>query len=374
MKMKKLMVRALDRLNTHRYGSTYLSWMKGQGIPDKPAEGEDEWYRKWNVLGVKPDRRYYRLFSHYIGPDADIVPKNVSQNIIELILNPFRYVGFYGDKNMFDRIMPRGVFPDTLLRRMNGFYYDADYVRTEPDGKSLQDILAGCGAVRVVLKPSVATMGGANVRIFQNGGGKWRDVKTGETLDFALLEKVGGDNFILQKALSQHEFMNQFNPTSVNTVRLSVYKSVADDLCHVTQAVMRIGRKDSVVDNGSAGGMFVGVDKRDGRLRDRVCSEVGEVRTEFNGMDFSRSYRVPQWPDIVDFAERVCAFVPQQRLFALDVALCADGSPRLLEFNLTGYSDWLFQYTVGPALGEYTDEIIGYCRSRLDKRERVLYL
>lgn len=372
--IKKLAIDVLDRLNNHRYNTTYLSWMKEQGIPNKPIEGEEEWYKKWNVLGIQPNKLYYRLYSHYIGPNINIVPKNVCHNIIELILNPFRYVGYYGDKNLFDCVMPHGIYPITLLRRMQGFYYDENYHRIQMNDNVLEHMLSITNVEHIVLKPTVVTMGGVGVRIFHLRGKKWKDIKTEETLTLNFLEKAGGEDFIIQEALCQHEFINQFNPTSVNTIRLSVYKSVVDDVCHVTQAVMRIGRQGSVVDNAGAGGMFVGINKYNGKLYNRVCSEKGEVRTEFNGIDFTKSYQIPHWNDIIAFAKQICNFVPCQRLFALDVVLCADGCPRLLEFNLTGYSDWLFQYTVGPAFDEYTDEIIEYCKTRLAKRERVVYL
>ena len=217
-------------------------------------------------------------------------------------------------------------------------------------------------------------MGGVGVTLYENTDGVWRDVKTGERLTLDYLDRHSGEDFIMQEAFEQHEFMAQFNPTSVNTIRLAVYKSVNDDRCHVTQAIMRIGRKGSIVDNGCAGGMFVGINKSDGALMHYVSNEQGYTCTEFNGIDFKHEYKVPFWNSVVGFAETVCQYIPNQRLFALDVALRSDGKPCLLEYNLTGFSIWLFQYTAGPAFGEYTDEIIDYCKSRLGKRERVLYL
>lgn len=373
-KIKSIMVKALDRLNNHRYNGTYKSWMKALRISNKPVDGEKEWQEKWSQLGYKPNPVYYRLFSRYIGNDINIVPKDLCQNIIELTLNPFRYHGYYGDKNMFDKVMPDGVFPTTLLRRMYGCYYDAGYNRVTLDDTSLGEMLDNSGFNRVIVKPTLITMGGVGVTLFNNENGVWTDVKTGEHLTLDYLDRHSGEDFIMQEAFDQHEFMAKFNPTSVNTIRLAVYKSVKDDRCHVTQAVMRIGRKGSIVDNGCAGGMFVGIDKTNGSLLHNVCSEQGFTSTEFNGIDFKCEYKVPHWADIVRFAETVCQYIPNQRLFALDVALRSDGKPCLLEYNLTGFSIWLFQYVVGPAFGEYTDEIIDYCKSRLDKRERVLYL
>lgn len=373
-KIKSIMVKALDLLNNHRYNGTYKSWMKALCIPNEPVDGEKEWQEKWAQLGYKPNPVYYRLFSRYIGNDINIVPKDLCQNIIELTLNPFRYHGYYGDKNMFDKVMPSGGFPTTLLRRMYGCYYDAGYNRVTLDDTSLGEMLDKSGFRRIIVKPTLITMGGVGVTLFNNENGVWTDVKTGEHLTLDYLDRHSGEDFIMQEAFDQHEFMAKFNPTSVNTIRLAVYKSVKDDRCHVTQAVMRIGRKGSIVDNGCAGGMFVGIDKTNGSLLHNVCSEQGFTSTEFNGIDFKCEYKVPHWADIVRFAETVCQYIPNQRLFALDVALRSDGKPCLLEYNLTGFSIWLFQYVVGPAFGEYTDEIIDYCKSRLDKRERVLYL
>lgn len=376
-KIKNILVKALDKLNNHRYNSTYIKWLKERKLPDKPVPGEREWREKWGQLGYKPHPVYFRLFSHYIGNDVNIVPKDLCQNIIELTLNPFRYHGYYGDKNMFDKVMPEGVFPPTVLRRMYGCYYDADYKRIALDDNSLAELLKNAmGGVkkRIIVKPTLVTMGGVGVTLYENNGGVWRDVKTGERLTLDYLDRHSGEDFIMQEAFEQYEFMSQFNPTSVNTIRLAVYKSVNDDRCHVTQAIMRIGRKGSIVDNGCAGGMFVGINKSDGALMHYVSNEQGYTCTEFNGIDFKNEYKVPFWNSVVGFAETVCQYIPNQRLFALDVALRSDGKPCLLEYNLTGFSIWLFQYTAGPAFGEYTDEIIDYCKSRLGKRERVLYL
>ena len=217
-------------------------------------------------------------------------------------------------------------------------------------------------------------MGGVGVTLYENNGGVWRDVKTGERLTLDYLDRHSGEDFIMQEAFEQHEFMAQFNPTSVNTIRLAVYKSVKDDRCHVTQVIMRIGKKGNVVDNLGAGGVYVGVKREDGTLLHECIDYDGRSSSEFNGVDLKQIYKIPFWDEITGYAERVCNYVPNQRLFALDVALGRDGKPILLEYNLNGFNPSLFQFTVGPAFGEYTDEIIDYCKSRLGKRERVLYL
>lgn len=124
---------------------------------------------------------------------------------------------------------------------------------------------------------------------------------------------------------------------------------------------MRIGGKGSYVDNAHAGGMFVGV-KDDGTLCDFVCNQYGIKNRFFNDIDFSNHYQIPSFDSIVKFACSVGNFVPHCRLLALDVALQDNGRPKLIEFNVaTGsYSMWLFQLTVGTALGNFTQELLDY--------------
>lgn len=50
------------------------------------------------------------------------------------------------------------------------------------------------------------------------------------------------------------------------------------------------------------------------------------------------------------------------------------GEPRLIEFNSDAYSICFFQFTNSTALGEYTDEIIEYCKNNIDKAQKVIKL
>lgn len=112
----------LNEVARYKYGSLYKKCLRVNNIPNKKVDGEDEWIEKWSVFGRKPDVTYYRLFSHYIGCDINIVPQDICHNYIELILDPFSFVWYYADKNVFDRLFPSGYFPKTFLRRVRGIY------------------------------------------------------------------------------------------------------------------------------------------------------------------------------------------------------------------------------------------------------------
>ena len=368
----KAFLRRYHSLKQERYYKSLL-WMNG--IPNRSVEGEEEWVRKWQVLGMKANPVYYRLFSYYIGNDVNIVPEDICHDVVENLLNPMKYAKFYADKNVFDRLMPEGCLAKTLLRKMNGVYYDADYQRLDIDEKTLQGILDKAETDKVIIKPSVEGSSGMGVRCFvSDGGGKWKVYGGDEELTLWYLETHYGLDFIMQERLEQHEAINHFCQTSVNTLRLTLYRSVTDDACHVPSAIMRIGNEGSVVDNAHAGGCYAGIDVASGKLKHEVLDQYGRRRTKFNGVDFAVQQQIPQelWEKVVRFAKSIGTYVPHHRLLALDLMIDKDGNPRLVEFNVEYYSMWLFQFTVGPAFGEYTDEIINYCKERLDTLEYQL--
>ena len=174
-----------------------------------------------------------------------------------------------------------------------------------------------------------------------------------------VLDSQYGSNYIIQECMQQMAFMASFNPSSVNTIRVMTYRSVKDDDVKFCNAVLRIGGKGSDVDNAHAGGKFCGIDQN-GVLGKYVCDFLGRKDTIFNGVDFTREKIIPNYDTIKTFSINVASKIPYMRLLALDIMIDASGTPRLIEFNCTSFSYWLFQFTNGCAYGQYTDEVIEY--------------
>lgn len=177
--------------------------------------------------------------------------------------------------------------------------------------------------------------------------------------------------------MDQNDYISQFNPTSVNTLRLTVYRSVMTNECVVPSAIMRIGGKGCITDNAHMGGGYVAIIP-DGTLGKKVLNQFGQYVTTFNDVDFRQGlYKIPNYDKVKKFAEEVGKHVLHHRLLALDIMLDKKGNPRLIEFN-TGqsgsYCMWLFQFAGMPPFGEYTDEILDYCRLNLDKIQFCMYI
>lgn len=348
--------------------------MKISRISNQRCKNEEAWVRKWSALSGHVNRKYYRTFSKYIGEDINIVPDDICHNVIEPILNPIRYRSLYEDKCMFDKFLFKqfavSVTPRTLLRNINGIYYDENY--NELDKDKIDIVSMFCSFDKLIVKPSIDSSSGRNILFFdKNIDGLFVNKGSGETLSIPSLTTFFGKNFLVQEVLKQSPFMSQFCKTSVNTLRVQIYRSVKNSEIVIPNVIMRIGKSGSLVDNAHAGGCFVGVGT-DGMIHDRVCNQYGETSHVFNGIDFQKEiFVIPEFFKVKQFAIEIGKCIPHFHCIALDIMIDYLGNPRLIEYNISAFSTWLFQFTTGAAFGDYTDEVIEYCVKHKEEATRI---
>ena len=340
------------------YTTQFRYYLRRLGFENKKVAGEDEYLRKWRQLACVVEPYSYRLFSHYVCPSANIVPENIGHAVIEELLNPLPMRKAYMDKNLFVRIIGKENMPRTIVCRINGSQLlDEDYNMAErPLSYYVKDAMA------LILKPTVDSASGRGVMKFERHGDDFYNIT-----DHTLLTKdylMGyNSNLILQEAIEQHEFMNRLCPTSVNTIRLCLYRSPRTEQSEVTSGVIRIGKTGSVVDNAHAGGMVVGVDVKTGRLGHYVVDQYGHMADRWNDLDFANEQlAVPHWEEVIRFAKYVGSRCYPHRLLGLDVALTANGTPLLIEYNIKCFGFWVMMFAGQEVFGEYTNEIIDYCK------------
>ncbi len=343
---------------------------------NKKCNGIDKWKNKWKVLG-HVNKDYYRIFSQYIGEDVNIVPDDICHNVIEPILNPKRYISAYEDKCLFDKMLwssfNKNVTPTTYIRNIGGAYFDNNYHHITKVDSCINTIPVSVN--RLIIKKSIDSSSGRGIIFFnRDKDGIFRDSSNNAELSEQYLTQIFIKDFVVQEVMSQSSFMSQFCTTSVNTIRMAVYRSVKTNRPTVINAIMRIGKDGSLVDNAHAGGMFVSI-SNDGVLGKYCCTQYGVKETTFNGINYSmESFAIPNYNEIKKFAEQVANAIPHHRLLALDIALDNNNKPVLLEYNIRGYGVWAFQFTSGSGFGEYTDEIIEYCTQHRKEATRVSVL
>ncbi|MDE5757203.1 MAG: hypothetical protein K2H85_01185, partial [Allobaculum sp.] len=332
---------------------------------------------QYKQLGCYVPIKPLKIFSGYLTKNSinswQVVPENIICNYVSPILNPIAFRKVYEDKNIYGKLFKAEALPKTLLRKMGGINLTENYIPIDLTNQQLTLVLIEYN--RVIVKPTIDTSSGRGVKLFERGSdNEFHLVNQDEViLTSEFLDGEYGNNYIIQECIEQSDFMAALNKDSVNTFRIGSYRSVEDNQPKILFVGIRMGVKGSYVDNTHAGGAKIRVNM-DGTLADYAVEGFGDIVETHNDINFKTHHlKVPNFDKIISFVKNLHLALPHMRLVAFDVMLDKNNEPKLIEYNISGFSTWLPQWTGQNVLGDYTDEIINYCAKNKDKALKVAY-
>ncbi|MDY0066753.1 MAG: sugar-transfer associated ATP-grasp domain-containing protein [Steroidobacteraceae bacterium] len=144
------------------------------------------------------------------------------------------------------------------------------------------------------------------------------------------------DSYLFQERIEQHSMLRALHPASLNTLRLITF--CQDGEAVLFCAALRVGAGGKPVDNWAAGGLIVGVDTEQGRLRGEGYFKPGYGgRTSVHpdsGVRFE-GFEIPYFREAVDLVLRMHRRLSTIHSVGWDVGVAPDG-PVLIEGN----DDW----------------------------------
>ena len=194
-----------------------------------------------------------------------------------------------------------------------------------------------------------------------------------------LRESLHNTDYVLQQTVAQHPDLAAVYPLSLNTMRITTLRPETGEPT-VASAWIRFGRGGMVVDNGSAGGIFAGIDLATGQLA-RFCGTLfdkgGETFAHHPDTghaliptDGAAGFEIPCFPEAIEMA-RVAAREIVHPVIGWDVAVAPDG-PVLIEANSTPdyYYDEIANggYLSNPVLGPYLRTVLAAPRETVTER------
>lgn len=339
----------------------YSVLMKENGQLYKKQNDEKKWQERWKKLDRFISVLPFRIYSRYCGVNMDIMSWETLQLIVEPCLNQLEFSEYYEDKNILEKIYGKNNFPETIVRIIDGVFFDSDYNHLTKEDMFLKLEEHN----NFIIKPSRDSDGGRGIEIFTKINGSFLN-KNGKVFDYKYLYTLG-NNIIFQKLFLQSKELAFYNKTSINTLRLVTYRSVKDESIHVLGSALRIGNKGSEVDNASAGGYFCCIDKN-GNLSKEVIDFYGRKKNVFNGIDFSENVlSIPNYSRVIEFSREIAKCNIHNRLLAMDICFDINNNPKLIEVNVTNTSIQFFEYNK-PLFSGFTDEIIEYCSRNYKNR------
>lgn len=287
------------------------------------------------------------------------IPASIYSSSIIWSLNNFQFSIPYVDKGFYDTLFPDVNRPQTIIKNVNGFYYD--------DKKTIskEEAIDRCSNIKeAVIKPSLLGTWGKGVQLFHVVNGFIPEMNMSVSDLFTYYKK----SFIIQNKLIQHPDLSRLNPTSVNTIRVLSYRRNSEVI--ILYAVIRIGRKDKVVDNETAGGVKADIDLLTGRIKGPAFgspTEKNMPKTD-SGVELD-NYLIPSFPEVLEFVKDLHLRLPYFRLIGWDISVDSNGKPVMIEWNRSAE---LSQVAHGPAFGDYTEEILAEALHEGNSRFNIL--
>jgi hypothetical protein len=284
------------------------------------------------------------------------IPHDLFFNKILYFLNDESMMNAYADKNSYDRLFQESAIqsPVSIIKNRHGFFYRNNHVISKEEAVKI------CSNLNFVfIKPSIESGQGKNVLLFSSANG----ITDYQNYSVEKLFEKYGKNYVIQHKIIQHPLLSSFNESTLNTFRVVTYRPSSEIV--VLGCALKIGKKGAFVDNGFAGGRFVGVDKSTSKIMKYLysvqtgsISEITESGIILEGID------IPFLKDIFDAACTMHQYLPYARLAAWDMSFNEQNKPVLIEVNINGIGIAIMQITGGPFFGEYTDCILNAIRKK----------
>lgn len=315
-------------------------------VPLTAAQKKDiqDFYQE--MLGQKVPTYWHEYFYSRNGKfSVKYIPTCIYHQQIIYKLNQFGVRHAYVDKGIYDIYFPDVNRPKTIVKNINGYYYD------DHKAISYEEALERCQHLpAAVSKPSTEGMWGEGVRVFSTENGRLLETE----MTVAQMFEGYGKNFIVQEKIEQHTDMALLNPTSLNTLRVLSYRDERD--VHILYVVVRIGRVGKQVDNETAGGINADVDLGSGKILDCAYGTPAEKRIEKTDVGTPlKNFTIPAFDKVVALVKELHQRLPYFNLVGWDFGIDQNGEPVLIEWNR---APDLSQTAHGPAFGDMTEEIL----------------
>jgi hypothetical protein len=149
----------------------------------------------------------------------------------------------------------------------------------------------------------------------------------------AFYQKNQGQSLIVEEQVDQHPDLAQFNPSSLNTLRL--YTLIEGDEVKILSACLKLGRsQDSIADNISADGILAALDPVTG-ITILPGIDRFHQRFEYHPLTHHKisGFQIPNWQSVLDFVREIALIVPTVRYVGWDIGIDKEGHPLVIEGN-----------------------------------------
>ena len=336
----------------HEKAFTFKKVLNEKNTIQHNSDYSDRISSYFNSYGIKVDDSWHYIFRYANKIESvKYIPEHLFSIHIEPYYNNLMMTKAYGDKNIYGRLFHEIEHPETVLRYINGLYYDENYKavsRSNVSGflKSHQESL--------IIKPSLHSGGSKNIHLLHISDNQmYLDT---DRITVSDLEEDYQSGFIIQKRIEQYENISNIYHHSVNTLKIMTFRFAGE--IHLLSAIIRFGNKGNFVDNMQAGGFSCAINN-EGYVNDfGIDYNLNKYKEHpLNKTQFA-NLKIPNYKDLIDRLKIMHEQLHYFGIISWDIAIGKTGTPILVEYNLRYQSIVLHQLNNGPLFGDFTDSIL----------------
>lgn len=200
-----------------------------------------------------------------------------------------------------------------------------------------------------ILKPVNSSLGAGIKRI------NVEDFDNYEQLFYQLLKVKHA--YICEEAIIQKDYIAEFNSDSVNTVRIFTYNngSKVVPIC----SWIKTGRKGSVVDNATAGGLLAAINVDIGEVIADACDYKGKIFKEHpDTCKAFKKMKIQDWDEAIQLVSEAAFMYPEVRLIGWDIAHSINGW-QIVEGNSQGQFN-VYQLSTKKGMRKTVEKRLGW--------------
>jgi len=357
------------------YHSIFRKILKGKQLPDVKPEIRKDYKTLWKSIGRNPGSLFLKCMISISGVESPYyVTDYIYYTAIEPILNYTLFSYPYNDKNFYERYLSEyaDLFPRVYLRGMNSSFYDKDY-KWLTDKEAEKIILNLNPDYEYILKLATESGAGKNVSLlkFKNNLAyiDGEEIKVSDLLNG--LRQGIYHNFVLQERIKQSDWFGHIGSDATNIIRIFTYRSVKTNEVHILHSYFRYAYKnEKFLHYLKHGGLRQGISP-EGFLDDFAMDYYGNKFSATEHVDFYKTAKVPHYEKMVALAREIGSKYTYHRLLGFDFIVDSNEEVRVLELNTRQIGRLHHQMIAGPLFGEFTNEVVEYCRN--NKKSPFLY-
>lgn len=239
------------------------------------------------------------------------------------------FTTLFNDKNYFEVFFKDISFPKVIIRSANGILMDCDYKRISFE-KAFELLMA---YDEVFFKASVDTRSGEGVALVSKNA--YKEMLT-----------TFGEDFVVQEKIIQHDFLSNYNPSSVNIIRVTTL--FWNGHCYNMNSRLRVGAPGAICDHSDHDGQYpVEVEiLDDGSLGRAIIFHERHFVPDIFGKKIEG--KIPNYDKLIKIAMENHTKYPMYGFIGWDFTIDKNGEPICVEVNAKRPSIYPLQCFYGP--------------------------